>query len=261
MEYGRLDEALYWARRAFLLSERGGNDYYHLGAALVYLRNDAESERFLTEAARHFPSSPRLQVLLTMLETLRGQLSEALERARTAVQKQAGSAELKILLAELAWLSGTDDADVLTEEWLKREPDSPGRLLLYETPRIRHAFLLKKKGDAAGTGSELQQADAVARDTLKAGSESPGLRIALAAISLLNNDRTSALDWLNRAYDAGNRDYGLLERDPILQPLHSDPQFRALLERMKSDVLRMRERAQQRGLMDLSSLGASSTPQ
>jgi TolB-like protein/Tfp pilus assembly protein PilF len=261
MEYGRLDEALYWARRAFLLSERGANDYYHLGAAVLYLRNDEESERFLTEAARHFPSSPRLQVLLTMLDTLRGQLSDALVRARNAVHQQAGNEESKILLADLACLSEAEDAEVLTEEWLKREPDSPGRWLLYETPRIRHAFLLQKKGDAAGAGSELQQAETVAHDTLKAGSESPGVRIALAAISLLKSDRASALDWLNRAYDAGNRDYGLLERDPILQPLHSDPQFRALLERMKSDVLRMRERAQQRGLMDLSSLSASSAPQ
>jgi hypothetical protein len=54
----------------------------------------------------------------------------------------------------------------------------------------------------------------------------------------------------------------LLERDPILKPLHSEPQFVALLERMKADVLRMRERAQERGLMDLSSaLSASSSPQ
>ena len=37
---GRLDEGLYWASRAFQLSARNSNDYYHVSIPALYLRDD-----------------------------------------------------------------------------------------------------------------------------------------------------------------------------------------------------------------------------
>src|SRR5437773_3054122 len=56
-DFGRLDEGLYWARRAFALSAKGANDYYHVAAPLTGLRDDAITWRWLTEAERLFPTS------------------------------------------------------------------------------------------------------------------------------------------------------------------------------------------------------------
>jgi hypothetical protein len=52
----------------------------------------------------------------------------------------------------------------------------------------------------------------------------------------------------------GYRDYGILSGDPIFVPLAQESRFRALIENMRTDVARQRQRSLDRGLLDLSSL-------
>jgi hypothetical protein len=62
------------------------------------------------------------------------------------------------------------------------------------------------------------------------------------------------LDWLGRAYDAGYREYGLLERDPAFVSLRSLPRFAAMLDAMRRDVGAQRQAAREQGLLDIDSL-------
>jgi thioredoxin-like negative regulator of GroEL len=84
--------------------------------------------------------------------------------------------------------------------------------------------------------------------------KAPALRIELAAVAVLRGDNAGALEWLSRAYDAGFRDYGTLEPDPIFVAVRGDARFRELLERMRKDVAAQRSRARERGLLDIDSL-------
>jgi hypothetical protein len=79
----------------------------------------------------------------------------------------------------------------------------------------------------------------------------------LAAVSALRREHDAALHWLFRAYDGGYRYFGLLERDPIMKALHGDQRFNEVLERMRHDVDTQRQRARERGLLDLQALVAS----
>jgi hypothetical protein len=61
--FGPLDEGVYWGRRAFGLSGKLGNAYYHLVFPLANLRADAVARTVLEDAERRFPTFPRVQVI------------------------------------------------------------------------------------------------------------------------------------------------------------------------------------------------------
>jgi len=88
---------------------------------------------------------------------------------------------------------------------------------------------------------------------LSTGSN-PYALIELAAVRVMRGDRVGALDALQRSYDNGFRDYGVLEPDPMFAPLRADAAFQMLIQRMGADVAVQRTRAAERGLLDLSTL-------
>jgi hypothetical protein len=119
---------------------------------------------------------------------------------------------------------------------------------------------LRKRGDVSRATLLVDEAERIAREKIQKEDQNPPLRIELAAASVLRGDRSRALEWLGQAYDAGFRDYGTLERDPILSPLRGDAKFQSILDRIRKDVAAQRERARQRGLLEFDSLRAPHHP-
>jgi tetratricopeptide (TPR) repeat protein len=178
--FGRLDESLYWARRAWALSAKSGNDYYHVGVPLVSLRDDDLTAAWLRQGEQRFPAEPRIQILLTALELLRGRDGEALARVRRAAEQSPTNEELKNTLGDLSFLLGTRDAGALARAAFETAPDISSGWLAFETMRTRYAFLLKKAGEAREATRLADEAAAAARRQLDGGSQSPFLMIELA---------------------------------------------------------------------------------
>jgi hypothetical protein len=123
--------------------------------------------------------------------------------------------------------------------------------------RLRYAHVLNKKGEAARAAPHLAEAERTALARIAQGDQTPDLRVELAAVWALRGDQDQALQWLSRGYEAGYRHFGLLERDPILAPLRGDQRFGEIIDRMRRDVDAQRQRARERGLLDLQQLVAS----
>ena len=68
---GRLDESLYWARRAWPLSAQQANAFYHISVPLVWIRDDVLTERWLAEAERRGDAA-RTQWMLAAMQFYRG---------------------------------------------------------------------------------------------------------------------------------------------------------------------------------------------
>ncbi len=64
----------------------------------------------------------------------------------------------------------------------------------------------------------------------------------LAVASLILGDTTAALDWLDRAVDAGYRDVRMLQTVPTLEALRPHPRFRRLVGRLEDLLRRERDR-------------------
>jgi hypothetical protein len=119
---------------------------------------------------------------------------------------------------------------------------------------LRYAYALQKRGESRRAAALAAEAERYARERIAGNDDTPVQRVELAATAALRGDTDSALEWLERAFDAGYRDYGSLERDPIFRPLGSHAGFVSLLDRMRRDVEAQRERARTRGLLELPSL-------
>ncbi len=254
VNFGRFATGLEWARRAFERSSRRGNDYYHVSAALSSLRDDDLSLRWLLDGERRYPASPRVQQELAYVELLAGRTADALARARRAVEKgPPDNPEGVMALAEIAYLADAPDLEALTEPLMK-ESASAASVWLGETVRVRYAYALARRGEVRLVPVLLDVGEDVARRRIDSGDESPRRRLELAAIAALRRGNEDALDWLSRAYDAGYRDYGVLERDPAFSALRSHSRFLAVLDAMRRDISAQRQAAYEKGLLDIDAL-------
>jgi tetratricopeptide (TPR) repeat protein len=243
-DLGHYDEALHWALRAFRLVPNWGNAYYHVGGPLLVLGDDVTTERWLTEGEQHFPSTMRIQILLAMLDWLRGRERDALQRARKASAAAPNNEEVLSLLAELALITRAADTEARVERFFRSAPDlSAGSWILPESFRVKYAYLLARRGETSRATQLMEEAARLARQTLDKGNELPRVRMEIAAIHAFRQQKEPALEWLQKAYDAGWRDPRTLARDPMFEGLREEPKFKELIGRMNRDVAAMRERS------------------
>jgi eukaryotic-like serine/threonine-protein kinase len=241
IDFGLYDESLQWARRAFRLAPNSANSYYHVGCPLLYLADDATTERWLTQGEQHFPGS--LSILLAMLDSLRGRQGDALERTRKAIATEPTNESMLLLLADLTLIANAPDAQAQAERFFRAAPDSFGQWILPESHRLRYAYLLARQGSTKHATRLLQEVETLARQALKDGNELPRVRIEIAAVHAVRQQKQPALEWLQKAYDAGWRDPRTFALDPMFAGLREEPKFKELLSRMTRDVAAMRERS------------------
>ena len=116
-------------------------------------------------------------------------------------------------------------------------------MILLESFRARYAYLLARHAETSRATPLMEEAESLARQSLDKGNEFPRVRIEVAAIHAVRQQKEPALDWLQQAYDAGWRDSRTLARDPMFEGVREEPRFKELLGRMKRDVAGMRERS------------------
>jgi TolB-like protein len=250
MQYGRLDEAVYLGRRGFMLSGKRG--FYHLVLPILTIRADAESRILLEEAERRTPTNSRVHMMLGMLEVHEGSVDKALARSKAIAEREPKNTEARFHRADIAYLADSPDLESLLAPLVKDSPTN--RLWGGESVRMRYAYAQQTRGDSVRAKALVAEAERYARDRIAAGDDTPVQRIELAAAAALRGEADAAMEWLERAFEAGYRDYGFLERDPIFRPLGSHARFVSVRDRMRRDVEAQRERARTRGLLELQSL-------
>jgi TolB-like protein/Flp pilus assembly protein TadD len=239
---GHYDESLYWAMRAVPLDPTNPVTYYHLSVPLVRLGDDLASERFLVRATQRFPHNVRLETALSILDLQRGRDTSAIERARRMVARDPENQEGIAYLAELAVVTRAPDAEALIKPLAEAAPDSRP-LFLYETFRTLYAFTLAQRGERARADSMWDVALAQSRKDLAAGNETFDRSIEIAAIGAVRGDTSTALEWLEHAYQRGFKDPRVLARDPFFDGIRAQPRFQRIAARMQEDVAAMRRRA------------------
>ncbi|MGA2587685.1 MAG: protein kinase [Candidatus Aminicenantales bacterium] len=80
---------------------------------------------------------------------------------------------------------------------------------------------------------------------LEQGDESSGLLSNMAAICAVQGNKDEALRWLEKAVDAGWRNYNYASRYPLFENIREDERFKKIIDDMKVKVAEMRRRVEQ----------------
>ena len=241
---GRHDEGVAWARRLLDMPPVTGNTIYHIAWPLLFLRDDATSQRWLKEGEARFPDFPRLQCLLAGLEYLLGNEATALSRARQMAEAHPAFEEGLMVLAELSFLTGAPDAETHIERLFRNTPGlTASPLLKPETHRTTYGYLLMNRGERARAAELLAESSKHAHAALADGNEGQRVAVEIAAIHAVNRESVQAIEWLERGFAAGYKDYSTLGRHRIFESLRRESRFQDLLKRMQQAVATMRDRS------------------
>jgi hypothetical protein len=149
-----------------------------------------------------------------------------------------------MVLGELSFLTGAPDAETHIERLFRNTPGlTTSPLLKPETHRTTYAYLLMKRGERARASSLLAESSKQAEAALADGNEGQRVPIDMAAIHAVKGDSVPALEWLERGFTAGYKDYSTLGRHPVFESIRRESRFHDLLKKMEEAVTTLRNRS------------------
>jgi eukaryotic-like serine/threonine-protein kinase len=241
---GRHDEAITWVRLRMQRMPFDAGSAYHLSWPLLFIRDDATTDRWLSEGARRFPRNPRLKYLRAALRYLQGDEAGAVATMRQLMDESPAFEEGMLVAAELAFLTKASDAEVQIERMFRRAPGLlSGPLLKQESHRTSYAWLLMQRGERSRAATLLSEALEVAQAELAGGNENQRVPFEFAAIHVARGEHDAALDWLDKAVAAGYCDYSTLARHPMFERVRREARFQAAVATMEKNVKAMRDRS------------------
>ncbi len=123
-----------------------------------------------------------------------------------------------MVLGELSFLTGAPGAETHIERLFRNTPGlTTSPLLKPETHRTTYAYMLMNRGERARASELLAESSKQAQAALADGNEGQRVPVEIAAIHAVKGDSVQALEWLERGFTAGYKDYSTLGRHPIFR--------------------------------------------
>ena len=102
-------------------------------------------------------------------------------------------------------------------------------------------FALLRMGRRSEGMKFLDEVQAYYEREVGRGNEYFHIRYELATISAVKAKPAEACEWLQKAVDAGFRNYRYTQRDPMMEGMRSDPKFLEIISQMKDKVEEQRK--------------------
>jgi eukaryotic-like serine/threonine-protein kinase len=203
-------------RRAIQLNPSGPDAHNSLGLLLVRLGRFAEAQIHMDQARELDPLSPFMQVGAVWPLYFSRRYDEAISRLQRIAEWNPEFANVHVNLG-WAYIGKRRYGQAITELM-------KGKALNAETtPELAHAY---------GKLGRWQEAEKLVKE-LEARAETDRVgyySLAVATAGVGNTDR--ALGWLEQAYEKKDDFVTLMNVDPLLDTLRSDPRFITLLQRL-----------------------------
>jgi tetratricopeptide (TPR) repeat protein len=236
---GQLDEGVVWYAKSISLDPDNPSSSAELGWAFLGLGDPSKAEYWIERSIELGPESFWPTVIMQFLHLYLGDEATALDYARKS--------HANFSVRPLAWIVLKNDAlraGRYSEARGLYEKSFP-ELLSEDDPIINNgiyhaaidlAHVLSKTG-------EQERADLLLDRSLEYIQTRPrlgagGYRIADVQIYALQGDKQKALSALRQAVDEGWRSmwWYYLKHDPILESLHDEPEYQAMISEIEADM-------------------------
>ncbi|MCX5800824.1 MAG: protein kinase [Candidatus Eisenbacteria bacterium] len=240
-EYG---EALKWARKGLALNPTFAFSYSNVGYAYMCLDNHAEAERWFHKALELQPDFIYPHREFVYMYLARGDFDKARAHSKKALSLAPDEVETLIWAGDVEFYSGNlVEARQYYEKALELcSKDLRGVTCIAVMTCL--GCICWKTGKQDDTGKFLGEAAVLAEALLKEGDESRQVPYYVAAINAVRGNKEDAYAWLERAIDAGWRDYRLGSLDPLMENLRNDERFKLMMATTKGMIDQMRKRAE-----------------
>jgi len=241
---GRFDEALPWLKKAVVLAPRNSVLPTQVGYAYWQLGNFVEGEHWLMKAIELQPDYMYANIDLANLYVIQNRDQQANELMKKVVATNPDNPRALDNAGAIAENTGNFSlAKEYYERSMKANPSfetDPGT-----TSSIGLGHILLKEGKQDEARKLLNQVRTLQQKQIEEGDASFDPRNYLAAIYAIEGNRKEANAWLQKAIDAGLRDYYLAQRDPWLENLRDDEQYKQIMAQLKAKLDAMRKKVEE----------------
>ncbi len=232
---GECEEALMWFNKGLALNPTDAFHHYGPGALYLVLDDYAKAEQWFNEALDLQPDMILAHEGFSLMYLAEGRYQKAIQSGQKILSVDPDSLTGLIRIGEAELYSGNLlQAKQYYEKALEISPKR-GDLL------TSIGYILWKTGQEGEAQKMFSQSLKLSQNQIEQGNEFWALPYDIACINAIQGNRTEAYKWLQKAIDAGWRYFRLGLRNPILEDLHEDNQFKQMMEEVKAKVYDMRK--------------------
>ena len=237
MRLGKFDEALQWQKKALALNPMIAYSYVGVASAYLDLCDDARAKEWCNKALALQPDLAAARFFLGVMHLERKEYQQAMDQAQKILALQADDRS-GLFLAGAAELLSANYAQ--SEQYLSKSmaiDSTSGTTSL--------GYIYMKTGRKDEAGKMLARSLRHDEEELEKGNESDWIPYDLAEINSMHGNKVEAYRWLERAINAGWRDYRSAEIDPLLENICNEGRFKQMMTDVKAKVDEMRKHVEE----------------
>jgi len=240
-EYG---EALKWAKKGLVLNPTFAFSYSNVGYVYMCLDNHVEAERLLHKALELQPDFIYPHREFVYMYLAQGKFERARQHSQKALSLAQDEVDPLIWAGDVELYSGNLSQAKHYYERAMELCSSEMRGVTYIVATSNVGYIHWKTGHREEAQKLFGQALEFAESFLKEGGESRQVPYYVAGINAVQGNKEEAYAWLERAIDAGWRDYRLGILDPLMENLRNDERYKLMMATVKGMIDQMRRRAE-----------------
>ena len=243
---GAFDEALRWQKKSLALNPTHVVTYYHVGKTNRLLVDLIRAEQWLNKTLEIQPDYPTAYYYLALLYLAQGKEQQAMEQIEQLLSIDPDDAGILEWAGQIAGYTGNfSQAQHYYQQSIATNPSIETDW--YSLSPIGLGHILWKTGQQDEVQKLFKQSLNLRRKQIEQGNEASYIPYEMAAIHAIQGNKAEAYTWLQKAIDAGWRDYRLGLIDPLLENLHDDEQFQEMMAQVQAMVDEMRKRVEEMG--------------
>jgi TolB-like protein/Flp pilus assembly protein TadD len=240
---GEFDQAFIFLKKAIALNPAWAFPCRDLGYTYYALDDRMRAEEWLKKALELQPDlDVALQDQINFCLGF-GEYNKAIEQSQTYLTKFPDNPTAIRYAARTELFSGHDEK---AQEYYQKSGGGPVDLrYVYSGGPVDLGYIYWKAGRTDEAKKLFQENLDRLQKRLEQGDESDGIRASMAETYAVQGNKKEALGWLQKAVDAGWRDYRYISRYPLLENIRDDARFKRIIDDTKAKVAEMRRRVEQ----------------